>query len=109
MTGETKKPAPSKAPYYCALYPELARIAREHGYALAVHGSLQRDFDLIAIPWVDRPSDPEVVIAAFLEAYTLKRVGGLESKPHGRLVQTLALSWGESFIDLCFMPAESYR
>ena len=34
---------PSYAPTYCALYPALANIARSHGYALAIHGTLGRD------------------------------------------------------------------
>ena len=33
------------------LLPALREIARQHGYALAVHGSLERDIDLVAIPW----------------------------------------------------------
>jgi hypothetical protein len=27
---------PNYAPVYCALYPELAEIAREHGYAMSI-------------------------------------------------------------------------
>lgn len=46
------KPA-NNAPFYAAgLYPKLADIFRSHGYALAVHGSVGTDFDLIAVPWV---------------------------------------------------------
>jgi len=57
------KPPPSYSPVYAAaLYPELAAVFRAHGYALAVHGSLQRDFDLVAIPWVEAPSLPTEVI-----------------------------------------------
>ena len=48
------KPANRAAVYAAALYPDLAEIAREHGYALAVHGSLARDFDLIAVPWREK-------------------------------------------------------
>lgn len=42
----------------CQLYLEyligpLRDIAREHGYALSVHGSVARDIDIVAIPWVE--------------------------------------------------------
>ena len=30
----------------------LCDVAREMGYALALHGSMNRDMDLIAVPWV---------------------------------------------------------
>ena len=33
----------------------LQEKAREMGYNLVLHGSLNRDCDLIAIPWVDEP------------------------------------------------------
>lgn len=45
-------------PLYAVMYPELARIAKAHGYALSVHGSMTRDFDLIAVPWTDHAGDP---------------------------------------------------
>lgn len=43
------------APMYAALYPSLAEIARTHGWALAVHGTLGRDMDLICVPWTEAP------------------------------------------------------
>lgn len=37
----------SAAPsYYAVLYAELRVVARAHGYALGLHGSLRRDLDL---------------------------------------------------------------
>jgi hypothetical protein len=33
-------------------------IAKDHGYNLVIHGSMNRDCDLIAIPWVDNPRLP---------------------------------------------------
>lgn len=38
--------------YYLGIMQEKAR---EMGYNLVLHGSLNRDCDLIAIPWVDKP------------------------------------------------------
>jgi hypothetical protein len=98
---------PSLAPVYCAMYPDLARIAREHGYALAVHGSLSRDFDLICIPWIESPSEPGTVVSAFCEFYAIRTIGDFEEKMHGRIAQTVSISWGECQIDLSFMPRVS--
>lgn len=97
------KPA-SSAPVYAAMYHEIAETARKHGYALAIHGSLQRDFDLIAIPWTDTPSPPESVVAELGAEFGLKLAGDIGVKPHGRRVWTLIAGWGECFLDLSFMP-----
>lgn len=98
------KPEPSYAPVYCAMYPDLAKIARKHGYALAVHGSLQRDFDIVGIPWVESPSDTKAVIQEILSEFAITQIGEPQVKLHGREVYTLSIGYGECFLDLSFMP-----
>lgn len=98
------KPEPSYAPVYAAAcYPDLARIAREHGYALAVHGSLQRDFDIIAIPWAEVVSTHEALIEAITREMALRLVGEKEERPHGRMAYTLSIGFGECAVDFQFM------
>lgn len=102
---DLRKPKPGFAPVYAAIYPELAKLCRMHGYALAVHGSMARDFDLIAIPWIDEASDPETVVKAITTHYDFKEVGGPATlKKHGRLAYSLAIGFGECCVDLSFMP-----
>lgn len=96
------KPA-NFAPVYCAIYPELAEIARKHGYALSVHGSLGRDFDLVCIPWGDNPASPTDVIADMCKEFAIRPVGSLVIKPHGRLCQTMSIAHGECSLDLSFI------
>ncbi|MCK9435329.1 MAG: hypothetical protein M0R32_11110 [Candidatus Cloacimonetes bacterium] len=96
---------PNYAPIYCAaMYPDLCSAFQKHGYALAVHGSLARDFDLIAIPWVENPSTPDDVIKAISNTFT-KVIGESEKKPHGRIAYTLSVGFGECACDLSFMPS----
>jgi len=112
-----EKPNPSYAPIYAAsMYPDLAGFFKKHGYALAVHGSLQRDFDLIAVPWIEEALDPDTVIKLLVEEFfCLKYTGEVGIKPHGRLVYTLVLNFGFGcFLDLGFISKrkvenESYR
>lgn len=94
----------SYAPMYCALYPRLAEISRQHGYALAVHGTLQRDMDLTCIPWTESPSDPDVVIKSMTEEFSLRTVGDPDVTLHGRQRWTITVGFGECFIDISFMP-----
>lgn len=99
------KPHPSYAPVYAAaLYPELAVVFREHGYALAAHGSLRRDFDLVAIPWVKLPSEPEVVVQQITTDWAIKQIGEPTTTLHGRRIWTLSIGHGSCSIDLSFMP-----
>ena len=105
MSDLSKKPVPNYAPVYAAaMYPELAAIARKHGYALAVHGSLARDLDLIAIPWTLEADDPKQVVDEILATFSVTLVGGVGEKPHGRIAYTLSVGWGHCAIDLQFTP-----
>lgn len=100
------KPA-NLAPVYCALYPALAEIARKHGYAMAIHGTMARDFDLICIPWVETPSKPEEVVAEITATYATTDITNPGYKHHGRLAYSVCFGFGEFFADLSFMPTES--
>lgn len=51
MTAKLKHFKPG---LYAMFYEYLKDIAKEYGYNLVIHGSLNRDLDLIAIPWEDR-------------------------------------------------------
>jgi hypothetical protein len=105
LSDLAKKPKPSYAPVYAAMYPELAEIARGHGYALAVHGSLARDFDLIAIPWVESPGSPQDVLHEIVSRFAIRLLGEDGTKmPHGRVAYTLSVGFGECAVDLQFMP-----
>ena len=99
--------AANYGPTYACLYPGLAEITRKHGYALAVHGSMARDFDLVCIPWAEEVSSPADVVEAITSAYSIHQVGEPGKKNHGRVAYTISLGFGECFIDLSFMPSVS--
>ena len=46
-----EKPIHVKPAMYAYFYEELKVIALKYGYNLVLHGSMNRDLDLIAIPW----------------------------------------------------------
>ena len=110
-------PSPARAAAYAALYPMLQQIAKRHGYALAVHGSLHRDFDLVAIPWIEEASSPLTLIKAIKKA--TRTVTQHEQtdhhfkdcrptqKPHGRVSYSLHVTnsgmYG-GYLDISVMP-----
>lgn len=96
--------SPSPAPLYATILPVLTETARGLGYALAVHGTLSRDLDLIAVPWVDDAAPPEELVQALAARVAWTRDDGMliqgpERKPYGRLAWTIPLI-GDAFIDL---------
>lgn len=117
MSKRLLDPSPARAAAYVAIYPMLQQIARRHGYALAVHGSLHRDFDLIAVPWIEESSSPLTLIKALKKA--TRTVTHHEEadhlvtdckptvKPHGRIAYSLHVTnsgmYG-GYLDISVMP-----
>lgn len=46
-----QKPIKVKPQFYANCFEQLKTIALQFGYNLVIHGSMDRDMDLIAIPW----------------------------------------------------------
>jgi len=93
---------PTFAPVYVTLYPVLAELARANGYALAVHGSVVSDFDLIAVPWTEQAIEADELVKKIIESlwwirdemYTVEALFQLphhSSKPHGRRAWNIPL------------------
>lgn len=92
-------------------YRLLAKCARNHGYALTVHGSMLRDVDLVAVPWVRRCKAPSTLIKSMrgIVAGTAGRDKVYvrinkkpEIKPHGRLGWSLFFS-RDAYLDISIM------
>lgn len=99
---------PNYAPVYAvALYPELCKLFQKHGYALAVHGSLARDFDIIAVPWAEKVSSPQEVIKEMSERFVFRQIGEPEAKRYGRIAFTISVGFGECTLDLSFFSGVS--
>jgi hypothetical protein len=107
----------------CELLPALRAKAREHGYALAYHGSMSRDIDVIAVPWTDRAAAAHELVG-ILRA-EIERITGRtawwpdgatakpldyvhrspEPKPHGRLGWSIHIAGAGTYVDLSIIPA----
>jgi len=89
-------------------YKVLAQCARNHGYALTVHGSMLRDIDLVAIPWIAQGKALSTLAKAMFRI--VKVMSGREQvyvrmdrkptkKPHGRLAWAIHFS-RDAYLDL---------
>lgn len=103
--GDDMKPAGYGPVYAAGIYPPLAEIFRKHGYALAIHGSVGRDFDLVAAPWVDAAAEPRTVMDEVWKSFAMYAMESEpQSRPHGRLTYLCHLSFAECYLDISFMP-----
>jgi hypothetical protein len=100
---------------------DVRAVARDHGYAVAVHGSLraERDIDLIAAPWVKSAHAASTLVRAIAELPYLERkkrdpAGDPRgrvfpvAKPHGRLGWIFHVTHRArgcpAYVDLSVMP-----
>jgi hypothetical protein len=88
------KPIQVKPGLYTMFYEYLKQIALYYGYNLVIHGSMQRDLDLIAIPWVDNPGSEQKMIQEFQEYLT----GIHTTDPQGNIPFTVLPGGRHSFI-----------
>ena len=112
MTKVKPPKKPSKAPFYACIYEMACKIARSHGYALAVHGSMNRDLDFIAVPWTDSCSERNDLIRAMKDAFEWRSEDwpderiekSITHKPHGRSAIVIMMDFEHtSYIDLSIM------
>lgn len=111
MIGKDPRPSEEhmrQARHYCdVLLPALREVARSCGYAIAVHGSLARDIDLVAIPWRDMEMSPEHLVGDLVRVveavFGSANVTAPEPKPHGRKAWSIHFC-GAHYIDLSVMP-----
>ena len=86
----------------------IREIARGFGYAIAVHGSQERDLDLVAAPWTEEAADACVLVCAIAKAFD-GTFANCENKPHGRLAFAIMPGAYIKVIDLSVMPKTTPR
>jgi hypothetical protein len=81
----------------------IRALAREVGYAIGVHGTLERDLDLIAVPWSE-----DAVSAPELAEHIARGINGSvlapEEKPLGRRSCNIQIDGWFRLIDLSVAP-----
>ena len=97
---------------YAQMLPRIREAAKKLGYAIAIHGSMYRDFDTVAVPWTEDAAPAEELVQAVadeVKGYVIGTPGdtgslaGPYQMPHGRKVWSIC--WGgRVFIDFGVMP-----
>lgn len=79
------KPIHAKPSLYAFYFEQIKEIGLDFGYNIVLHGSMNRDLDLIAIPWVETTGDVEKMIdlVAELIGGVVMMVGRTVDNPDG--------------------------
>jgi len=81
----------------------VRKLAFEVGYAIAAHGSMERDVDLVAVPWVEDAIGNHALMEHIAKGMNGK-VLAIEKKPLGRYACTIQIDGWYKDIDLSVCP-----
>ena len=115
------KPVKAKPYFYSCCLKAMQEIAVEHGYNLLIHGSMNRDMDLVAVAWVDNPKTHIELLDAFSEYLGVPRTRTSDGStpydftilPGGRSTYLINLNRGgrynnyldeQYYLDISFTP-----
>ena len=93
-----------KAAFYASIYDDLKNAAIKCGWALGLHGSLQSDMDIMAMPWTEGAKPVDEMIQALSDCFTDNPWKGHHiiphyDKPNNRVVYTMSI-WADWYLDI---------
>jgi hypothetical protein len=107
---QASDPTMTMLPWEGALL-RIRAVARDCGYAIAVHGSTTRDLDLVAVPWSVEAVSAQDLVDTLCDVIPLVAkpsewpiAPNPESKPWGRLSWALCGVTGVEYVDLSVAP-----
>lgn len=90
-----------RAVFYAAMWDDFRQAALNKGWALALHGSLANDMDIMAMPWTKEASTPMEMINALRNCFDKPREIGCSTSemPNSRMVYTMSI-WSDFYLDI---------
>ena len=92
-----------RAAFYAAMWEDIRQCAMDCGWAVALHGSLNADMDIMAMPWVEDAVSFGVLVKKinllFCGENTFDPFITFGEKPHGRIVATIPI-WADFYLDI---------
>ena len=93
-----------RAVFYACMWEDLKNAAHDCGWALGLHGSLNSDMDIMAMPWVKGASVPMVMIQKLCECFTdhkriMDGVKMSKDNPYKRVTYTVPI-FADFYLDI---------
>ena len=90
-----------RAVFYAAMWEDFRKAALDKGWALALHGSLASDMDIMAMPWTEKAVRPLDMILSIKNCFDKPNEISLTETemPNNRIVYTLSI-WADFYLDI---------
>ncbi len=90
-----------RAVFYAAMWNDLRQAAMNKGWALALHGSLASDMDIMAMPWIENAVHPLEMVLALKKCFTdCNMITITETEQcNNRIVYTISI-WADFYLDI---------
>ena len=93
-----------RSAFYACIWDDIRQCAMNCGWAVALHGSLNSDMDIMAMPWVEDSMSFEELIKQISELFTDNDNSEnyfitYNEKPHNRIVATIPI-FADFYLDI---------
>ena len=90
--------------FYAAMWDDIRNCAMDYGWAVALHGSLASDMDIMAMPWTENAVPFLRLVCYIAELFDGNKLSENYSityheKPHNRVVATIPI-WADFYLDI---------
>lgn len=90
--------------FYAAMYEDIRQCAMDKGWAVALHGSLASDMDIMAMPWTEKAEPFSSLVDAISKLFTSNDLTDFytiayNEKPYNRVVATIPI-WEDFYLDI---------
>ncbi|MNX23719.1 hypothetical protein D3C86_537240 [compost metagenome] len=99
-----------RAVFYACMWEDFRKAALDCGWALGLHGSLNSDMDIMAMPWIENCSSIDVMIESLERCLTkpdeqIFRTEKSTDKPNNRVVYTIHI-FADFYLDINIISNE---
>ena len=93
-----------RAAFYACMWDDIRQCAMDCGWAVALHGSLASDMDIMAMPWVYEACSFENLVKEIVKLFCGNKMSesyriDYGEKPHDRVVATIPI-WSDFYLDI---------
>lgn len=99
--------------FYACMYEDIRQCAMDCGWAVALHGSLASDMDIMAMPWVDNAVSFKEMVDRVSKLFKDNELSSqyvitYNEKPYNRVVATIPI-FADFYLDISTITADVAR
>lgn len=96
--------------FYACMYEDIRQCAMDCGWAVALHGSLASDMDIMAMPWVDNAVSFKEMVDRVSKLFKDNELSSqyvitYNEKPYNRVVATIPI-FADFYLDISTITAD---